>query len=64
MTGAVSSSLNFYVLHIGGTRESSTVPADGTITSAKLDTNIAVSGNLDVTGNVDVTGISTEPNKE
>ena len=64
MTGAVSSSINFYVLHIAGTVESSVVPADGTITSAKLDTNIAVSGNLAVTGNVDVTGISTEPNKE
>lgn len=58
MTGAVSSSINFYVLHIAGTVESSVVPADGTISSAKLATNIAVSGNLDIGG------VSTEPNKE
>jgi len=36
MTGTVSSSTNFYVLHIAGTVESSVVPADGTITSAKM----------------------------
>ena len=58
MSEAPASGLNFYVLHIAGTVESSVVPADGTIstaklqanavTSAKLDTNIAVSGNLDV----------------
>ena len=58
MTGAVSSSINFYVLHIAGTVESSVVPADGTISSAKLATNIAVSGNLDIGG------VLTEPNKE
>ena len=58
MTGAVSSSINFYVLHIAGTVESSVVPADGTISSAKLAKNIAVSGNLDIGG------VSTEPNKE
>ena len=55
---APATGLDMYVLHIGGTQESSVVPADGTIssakiqsnavTSAKLDTNIAVSGNLDV----------------
>lgn len=39
MTGAVSSSINFYVLHIAGTVESSVVPADDTITSAKLQSN-------------------------
>ena len=37
MTGAVSSGLNFYVLHIAGTLESSVIPADGTITNAKLN---------------------------
>jgi len=45
---APATGLDMYVLHIGGTRESSVVPADGTISSAKLTTNIAVSGNLDV----------------
>ena len=43
-----------YVVHQTGTLESSVVPADGTISSAKLTTNIAVSGDLDVTGNLDV----------
>ena len=57
---APATGLDMYVLHIGGTQESSVVPADGTIsttkiasgavTSAKLDTNIAVSGTLGVTG--------------
>lgn len=55
---APATGLDMYVLHIAGTHESSVVPADGTIssaklqanavTSAKLDTNIAISGNLDV----------------
>jgi len=36
MTAAPASGLNFYVLHISGTLESSVVPADGTITTAKL----------------------------
>ena len=57
---APASGLDFYVLHIAGTVESSVIPADGTIssakiqsnavTSAKLDTNIAVSGTLTSTG--------------
>jgi len=57
---APATGLDMYVLHIGGTQETSIVPADGTIssakivnnaiTSAKLDTNIAVSGTLGVTG--------------
>ena len=57
---APANGLDMYVLHIGGTQETSIVPADGTIssakivsgavTSAKLDTNIAVSGTLGVTG--------------
>ena len=36
MTGTVSSSINFYVLHIAGTLESSVIPADATISTAKL----------------------------
>jgi hypothetical protein len=65
---APATGLDMYVLHIGGTQEVSTVPADGTIssakiinsavTSAKLDTNIAVSGNLDV-GTIRSTGGTT-----
>ena len=55
---APATGLDMYVLHIGGTQEVSTVPANGTISSAKLTTNIAVSGNLDIGG------VSTEPNKE
>ena len=57
---APANGLDMYVLHIGGTQETSIVPADGTIssakivsnaiTSAKLDTNIAVSGTFGVTG--------------
>ena len=43
MTGAVSSSINFYVLHIAGTVESSVVPADGTITLCKIQ-NDAITG--------------------
>ena len=37
MTAAPASGLNFYVLHIAGTLESSVIPADGTITNAKLN---------------------------
>ena len=36
MTAAPASGINFYVLHIAGTIESSVVPADGTITNAKI----------------------------
>ena len=60
MSAAPATGVNFYVLHIAGTIESSVVPADlsiGTaklvnnaVTSAKLDTNIDVAGTLDVTG--------------
>src|SRR6056300_1665815 len=37
MTAAPASGINFYVLHIAGTLESSVIPADGTITNAKLN---------------------------
>ena len=36
MSEAPASGLNFYVLHIAGTVESSVVPADNTISSAKI----------------------------
>jgi len=37
MTAAPASGVNFYLLHKAGTLESSVVPADGTITNAKLN---------------------------
>ena len=39
MTAAPASGLNFYVLHIAGTTESSVIPADKTISGAKLSDN-------------------------
>ena len=39
MSEAVASGLNFYVLHIAGTVESSVVPADNTISTGKLQAN-------------------------
>ena len=36
MSAAPASAINFYVLHIAGTVESSVIPADGTITNAKI----------------------------
>lgn len=42
MSEAPASGLNFYVLHIAGTHESSVVPADATISSAKLASGAAV----------------------
>ena len=60
MTAAPASGINFYVLHIAGTLESSVIPADDTIsttkiqndavTSAKMDTNIALDGTLTLNG--------------
>ena len=51
MTGNVASTDSFYVVY-QGKAVGTVVPPDGSVTSAKLDTNIAVSG------------ILTEPNKE
>ena len=39
MSAAPASGLNFYVLHIAGTLESSVVPADNTISTAKIQSN-------------------------
>ena len=60
MTEAPATNTNFYVMHIGGTTQSSTVVGDGTVTSAKivsgavtsskLDANIAISGTTTSTG--------------
>lgn len=51
MTGDVETTDDFYVVY-QGKAVASVVPTDGSVTSAKLDTNIEVSGTL------------TEPNKE
>jgi hypothetical protein len=51
MTAAPASGLNFYVLHIAGTLESSVIPADGTISSTKLQSNLSLSGDLTVDTN-------------
>ena len=66
MSEAPASGLNFYVLHIAGTHESSVIPADGTISSAKLvsnsvtaaklaDVNFAGNTNTDTTNSGNVT---------
>ena len=56
MSAAVPSGLNFYVLHIAGTHESSVIPADGTITPAKLsDANFAGNTNTDTSNSGNVT---------
>ena len=39
MSAAPASGLNFYVLHIAGTTESSVVPADNTISTAKIQSS-------------------------
>jgi hypothetical protein len=49
LTGTVSGTDDIYVIYLARAVQT-TVPPDGSVTSAKLDTNIAVSGNLDVTG--------------
>ena len=48
---APANGLDMYVLHIGGTQEVSTIPADGTISSAKLQSNLSLSGDLTVDTN-------------
>ena len=67
MSAAVpTSGLNFYVLHIAGTHESSVIPADDTISTAKLvsnsvteaklaDVNFAGNTNTDTTNSGNVT---------
>lgn len=63
MTAAPASGVNFYVLHIAGTVESSVVPADGTISSAKVDSSVptiagtnAFSGSNSFSERVNITG--------
>jgi len=66
MTAAPASGVNFYVVHQAGTLESSVVPADNTIstaklqndsvTGAKLENNPTIAGNLTISGTTTATG--------
>jgi hypothetical protein len=47
MTGNVASTDDFYVIYLGKALQTTT-PPDGSVTSAKLDTNIAIDGDLTV----------------
>ena len=49
MTGNVASTDDFYVVFQGKALQT-TVPPDGSVTSAKMDTNIDIAGTLDATG--------------
>ena len=57
MSAAPATGINFYVLHIAGTIESSVVPPDGSIGTAKLVNNAVTSAKLDT--NIDIAGILT-----
>tara|TARA_Y100000389_G_C17432348_1_gene503448 strand:+ start:115 stop:1455 length:1341 start_codon:yes stop_codon:yes gene_type:complete len=59
MSEAPATGLNFYVVHTAGTIESSVVPADGTITGAKIENNPTIAGNLAVNGNINLSTTNT-----
>ena len=46
MTAAPASGINFYVLHIAGTLESSVIPADNTISTTKIQSNAITTAKL------------------
>ena len=48
MSEVPANGLNFYVLHIAGTTESSVIPADGTITPSKLNITQNIAGHTQV----------------
>ena len=54
MTEAPATGTNFYVMHIGGTTQSSTVVGDGTVTSAKLSGALTTPSTLAVSGDLAV----------
>ena len=58
MSEAVASGLNFYVLHIAGTHESSVVPADNTISTAKI-VNDAITGAKIASSEIDGSHLDT-----
>ena len=55
MTGNVASTDDFYVIYQGKALQT-VVPTDGSVTSAKLATNIDIAGTLDVTGTLSADG--------
>ncbi len=57
MSEAPASGLNFYVLHIAGTVESSVVPADNTISSAKIVSGAVT--NAKIASGVDASKLTT-----
>ena len=57
MTGNVASTDDFYVVYQGKAVQT-VVPPDGSVTSAKLDTNIAIAGTLSTVGSVGI-GLSS-----
>ncbi len=65
MSEAPDTGLNFYVLHIAGTVESSVVPADNTISTGKIQNNaitvskLATSGTLPALNGSALTGINS-----
>ena len=54
-----ASGLNFYVLHIAGTHESSVVPADNTISTAKIQSSAVTDAKI-ASG---ITATKVYPNK-
>jgi len=64
MTAAPASGINFYVLHIAGTLESSVVPADGTITNSKLSLTYTSSTTATGDGSTTAYTIATGHNVE
>ena len=57
MSEAPDTGLNFYVLHIAGTHESSVVPADNTISTAKLQSSAVT--NAKIASGVDASKLTT-----
>ena len=58
MSAAPASGINFYVLHIAGTVESSVVPADNTISSAKLQSDLSLTGDITITSSTQYEGLA------
>lgn len=56
MTAAPASGINFYVLHIAGTLESSVVPADDTISTAKIQSSAVTDAKISGMSSSKLTG--------
>jgi hypothetical protein len=59
MTAAPASGINFYVLHIAGTLESSVIPADDTISTAKIQADAITDAKLSFVDRTDSLHIPT-----